>query len=156
MLHARGTIGYIASEVFSRNFGRVSHRADVYSYEMLVLEMVWGRENIGQSVEDTSDLYFPHSIYKKLECDRDIGLHGIESGEDEKVARKMILVGLCCMQANPSERLAINKVIKMLEGNLESLQVLSEPFLSLPSRTPIASSTIQISEENESCEVESM
>ncbi|THG05973.1 hypothetical protein TEA_008380 [Camellia sinensis var. sinensis] len=156
MLHARGTIGYIASEVFSRHFGRVSHRADVYSYEMLVLEMVWGRENIGQSVEDTSDLYFPHSIYKKLECDGDIGLHGIESGEDEKVARKMILVGLCCIQANPSERLAINKVIKMLEGNLESLQVLPEPFLSLPSRTPIASSIIQISEENESCEVESM
>ncbi|KAL7178666.1 hypothetical protein ACSBR1_042086 [Camellia fascicularis] len=86
MLHARGTIGYIAPEVFSRHFGRVSHKADVYSYRMLVLEMVRGRENIGQSVEDTSNLDFPHSIYKKLECARDIGLHGIESEEDEKVA----------------------------------------------------------------------
>ncbi|KAL7160901.1 hypothetical protein ACSBR2_041526 [Camellia fascicularis] len=64
MLHARGTIGYMAPEVFSRHFGRVSHMADVYSYGMLVLEMVRGKENIGQSVEDTSDLYFPHSIYK--------------------------------------------------------------------------------------------
>ncbi|GMQ11382.1 hypothetical protein CsSME_00054037 [Camellia sinensis var. sinensis] len=156
MLHARGTIGYIAPEVFSKHFGRVSHKADVYSYGMLVLEMVWGRENIGQSVEDTSDLYFPHSIYKKLRCDGDIGLHGIESDEDEKVARKMTLVGLCCIQANPSERPAINKVIEMLEGNLESLQVPPEPLFYLPSRTPIASSTIQISEENESCGVESM
>ncbi|KAF5934524.1 hypothetical protein HYC85_030695 [Camellia sinensis] len=92
---------------------RVSHKADVYSYVMLVLEMVWGRKNIGQSVEDTSDLYFPHSIYKKLKYDRDIGLHGIESEEDEKVARKMILVGLCCIQANPSERQAINKGMLM-------------------------------------------
>ncbi|KAI7986074.1 LEAF RUST 10 DISEASE-RESISTANCE LOCUS RECEPTOR-LIKE PROTEIN KINASE-like 2.1 [Camellia lanceoleosa] len=156
MLHARGTIGYIAPEVFSRNFGRVSHKADVYSYGMLVLEMVHGRENIGESVEHTSDLYFPHSIYKKLECDGDIGLHGIESEEDEKVARKMILVGLCCIQANPSDRPAINNVIEMLEGNLESLQIPPEPFLSSPSRTPIASYTIQISQENESCEVESM
>ncbi|KAF5934560.1 hypothetical protein HYC85_030731 [Camellia sinensis] len=156
MLHARGTIGYIAPEVFSRHFGRVSHKADVYSYGMLVLEMVRGRENIGQSVEDTSDLYFPHSIYKKLECDGDIGLQGIESEEDEKVARKMILVSLCCIQANPSDRPAINKVIEMLEGNLESLQMPPESFLSLPSRTLIASSTIQISEENESYEIESM
>ncbi|KAF5934508.1 hypothetical protein HYC85_030679 [Camellia sinensis] len=156
MLHARGTIGYIAPEVFSRHFGRVSHKADVYSYGMLVLEMVRGRENNGQSIEDTSDLYFPHSIYKKLECDEDIGLHGIESEEDEKVARKMILVGLCCIQANPSKRPATNKLIEMLEGNLESLQVPPEPLLSLPSRTPIATSIIQISGETESCEVESM
>ncbi|XP_028053927.1 PR5-like receptor kinase [Camellia sinensis] len=63
MLHAQGTIGYIAPEVFSRNFGRVSHKADVYSYGMLVLEMVHGRANIGESVEHTSNLYFPHSIY---------------------------------------------------------------------------------------------
>ncbi|CAL5445201.1 unnamed protein product [Camellia sinensis] len=142
--------------VVSINFGRVSHKADVYSYGILVLEMVHGMEKIGESVEHTSDLYFPHSIYKKLKCDGDIGLHGIESEEDEKVARKMILVGLCCIQANPSDRPPINKVIEMLEGNLESLQIPPEPFLSSPSRTPIASSTIQISEENESSEVDSM
>ncbi|CAL5445217.1 unnamed protein product [Camellia sinensis] len=68
----------------------------------------------------------------------------------------MILVGLCCIQANPSNRSAINKVIETFEGNLESLQIPLEPFLSSPSRTPIMSSTIQISQENESCEVKSM
>ncbi|CAL5445216.1 unnamed protein product [Camellia sinensis] len=56
MLHAQGTIGYLALEIFSRNFGRVSHKADVYSYGMLVLEMVHGRESIGESVEHTFDL----------------------------------------------------------------------------------------------------
>ncbi|XP_048318202.2 LEAF RUST 10 DISEASE-RESISTANCE LOCUS RECEPTOR-LIKE PROTEIN KINASE-like 2.4 [Ziziphus jujuba] len=37
MLDARGTIGYIAPEVFCREFGGVSHKSDVYSYGMLVL-----------------------------------------------------------------------------------------------------------------------
>ncbi|CAA3008018.1 rust resistance kinase Lr10-like [Olea europaea subsp. europaea] len=32
MTAARGTIGYIAPEVFSRNFGNVSYKSDIYSY----------------------------------------------------------------------------------------------------------------------------
>ncbi|XP_073117557.1 LEAF RUST 10 DISEASE-RESISTANCEUS RECEPTOR-LIKE PROTEIN KINASE-like 2.7 isoform X2 [Elaeis guineensis] len=43
---ARGTIGFIAPEVFSRNFGVVSTKSDVYSYGMMVLEMVGGRKNV--------------------------------------------------------------------------------------------------------------
>ncbi|CAH8257695.1 unnamed protein product [Arabidopsis lyrata] len=43
MLHARGTIGYIAPEVFSQSFGGVSHKSDVYSYGMVVLEMIGAR-----------------------------------------------------------------------------------------------------------------
>ncbi|KAL7229970.1 hypothetical protein ACSBR2_008507 [Camellia fascicularis] len=40
MTAARGTMGYIAPEVFSRNFGKVSCKSDVYSFGMLLLEMV--------------------------------------------------------------------------------------------------------------------
>jgi serine/threonine protein kinase len=36
---ARGTPGYIAPELFSRHFGGVSHKSDVYSYGMMVLEI---------------------------------------------------------------------------------------------------------------------
>ncbi|PKI51249.1 hypothetical protein CRG98_028365, partial [Punica granatum] len=42
MLVARGTIGYIAPEVFNRNFGDVSHKSDVYSYGMMLIEMIGG------------------------------------------------------------------------------------------------------------------
>ena len=35
MTTARGTSGYIAPEVFSRNFGNVSYKSDIYSYGML-------------------------------------------------------------------------------------------------------------------------
>lgn len=44
MTGARGTVGYIAPEVFFRNLGGVSHKSDVYSYEMMVLEMSVGRK----------------------------------------------------------------------------------------------------------------
>ncbi|MBA0587296.1 hypothetical protein Gorai_000428 [Gossypium raimondii] len=44
MLEARGTIGYIAPELFCRNIGGVSHKSDVYSYGMMILEMVGGRK----------------------------------------------------------------------------------------------------------------
>ncbi|GMN25536.1 hypothetical protein TIFTF001_051445, partial [Ficus carica] len=44
MTTARGTMGYIAPEVFSRNFGNVSYKSDVYSFGMLLLEMVGGRK----------------------------------------------------------------------------------------------------------------
>ncbi|KAF7148905.1 hypothetical protein RHSIM_Rhsim03G0203000 [Rhododendron simsii] len=40
MTTARGTIGYIAPEVFSRNFENVSYKPDIYSFGMLLLEMV--------------------------------------------------------------------------------------------------------------------
>ncbi|KAF3612273.1 putative chloroplastic group IIA intron splicing facilitator CRS1, chloroplastic-like, partial [Capsicum annuum] len=46
MLGARGTAGYIAPEVFSRAFGHISHKSDVYSYGMLLLEMVGVRNNV--------------------------------------------------------------------------------------------------------------
>ncbi|KAG8478079.1 hypothetical protein CXB51_027883 [Gossypium anomalum] len=59
MAGARGTIGYIAPEVVCRNFGGVSYKSDVYSYGMMVLEMVGGRKNIDVGVSQTSEVYFP-------------------------------------------------------------------------------------------------
>ncbi|KAK6157648.1 hypothetical protein DH2020_011896 [Rehmannia glutinosa] len=45
MLVARGTIGYIAPEVFCWNFGEVSYKSDVYSYGMMVLEIGGGTKS---------------------------------------------------------------------------------------------------------------
>jgi serine/threonine protein kinase len=58
MTGMRGTAGFIAPEVFSRSFGGVSHKFDVYSYGMLVLEMVRGRKNFDGELSLTSETYF--------------------------------------------------------------------------------------------------
>ncbi|KAK7269794.1 hypothetical protein RIF29_22530 [Crotalaria pallida] len=133
---ARGTAGYIAPELFSRNFGSVSHKSDVYSYGMMVLEMVGQRKNINVAVDHSSELYFPHWIYKRLELNQGLGLHCIEDETDEEMVRKMTVVSLWCIQTNPSNRPAMSKVVEMLEGSLEVLQIPPKPFLSSPSTSP--------------------
>ncbi|OAY64408.1 putative receptor-like protein kinase [Ananas comosus] len=70
MLGTRGTAGYIAPEVFSRSYGAVSSKSDVYSYRMVVLEMVGGLSNIEARVKNTSELYFPYWIYIQKELRR--------------------------------------------------------------------------------------
>ncbi|KAL5553144.1 hypothetical protein UlMin_040545 [Ulmus minor] len=136
MMGPRGTIGYIAPEVFSRNFGGVSYKSDVYSYGMMVLEMVGGRKNINVRVDNTSEIYFPHWIYRQLEIDEDLGMKRIMNEEDRVKVRKMIIVSLWCIQTDPSTRPTMSRVIEMLEGSLESLQVPPKPFLSSPPRSP--------------------
>ncbi|CAI8605058.1 unnamed protein product [Vicia faba] len=138
---ARGTPGYIAPELFSRNFGGVSHKSDVYSYGMMVLEMVGRRKNIKVEVDCSSELYFPHWIYKRLELNLDLGLKCIKNEIDEEMVRKMTVVSLWCIQTNPSNRPSMHKVVEMLEGNLQVLEMPPKPFLSFPSTSPTHSST---------------
>ncbi|XP_077244650.1 LEAF RUST 10 DISEASE-RESISTANCE LOCUS RECEPTOR-LIKE PROTEIN KINASE-like 2.5 isoform X2 [Tasmannia lanceolata] len=134
-LDGRGTVGYIAPEVFCRNIGRASHKSDVYSYGMMMLEIVGRRKNVDDRVEKTSEIYFPHWIFMRLDINDDLGLHGVTTEEEEKTARKMILVGLWCIQTDPANRPSMNRVLEMLEGTLESLQMPPKPFLSSPKRS---------------------
>nr|GMN71122.1 hypothetical protein TIFTF001_053351 [Ficus carica]GMN71128.1 hypothetical protein TIFTF001_053353 [Ficus carica] len=137
----RGTAGYIAPEVFSRNFGGISNKSDVYSYGMMILEMVGGRKNINVRVDNTSEIYFPHWVYKRLELDEELQLERIRDEEDRVRVRKMIITSLWCIQTDPSSRPTMSKVIEMLEGSLDSLQVPPKPFLYSPPRSPPAESS---------------
>ncbi|PPR96088.1 hypothetical protein GOBAR_AA24579 [Gossypium barbadense] len=131
---ARGTIGYIAPELFCRNFGGVSYKSDVYSYGMMVLEMVGAKENIHVGGSLTSEMNFPSWIYEHLEQEA-FNLEGI-TVEDEEITRKMIIVSLWCIQTNPSDRPSMTKVLEMLQGNLQSLAIPPRPFLFSPQRSP--------------------
>ncbi|KAJ4973822.1 hypothetical protein NE237_006996 [Protea cynaroides] len=134
MANARGTIGYIAPEVFSRYYGGVSHKSDVYSYGMMVLEMVGGRRNFDAGVEHTSENYFPDWIYNHIEQGEHLKLDMILREEEEEIVRKMVLVGLWCIQMDPANRPSISRVVDMLEGSLESLSVPPRPCVSSPAR----------------------
>ncbi|EEF48971.1 receptor serine/threonine kinase, putative [Ricinus communis] len=91
MTTARGTMGYIAPEVFTRNFGNVPYKSDVYSFGMLLLEMVAGRKNIDVNVENTSQFYFPEWIYNHLEQGEELRICIGEEGEAE-IAKKLAIV----------------------------------------------------------------
>mgnify|MGYP004710096231 CR=1 FL=1 len=140
MLEARGTVGYIAPEVICRNFGVVSPKSDVYSYGMMLMEMVGGRKNVSVKASHTSEIYFPHWAYQHMILEKDFKLHGVMTPEEDEIARKMVLVGVWCIQAYPSQRPAVSKVIEMLQGSLEALEIPPKPFFGSPSRSPEASS----------------
>ncbi|KAK8477676.1 hypothetical protein V6N11_033142 [Hibiscus sabdariffa] len=91
MACARGTIGYIAPEMVCRNFGGVSYKSDVYSYGMMVLEIVVGRKNVDVEVSQTSQVYFPSWIYKHLDRSMNRDLNG-EIIDEEEIKRKLIIL----------------------------------------------------------------
>lgn len=126
---ARGTVGYIAPELFSRNFGNVSCKSDVYSFGVLLLEMVGGRKNNDTNLPNTSQTYFPEWVYNRLsqgeELELEPGMRNIE-----EIAKKLTIVGLWCIQWHPVDRPSMKTVVQMLEGKGDILTVPPNPFAS--------------------------
>ncbi|OVA11311.1 Protein kinase domain [Macleaya cordata] len=135
MAAARGTMGYIAPEVFSRNFGNVSYKSDIYSFGMLLLEMFGGRKNTEVKVENLSQVYFPEWIYYRLDKGEDLGIQA-DTEEETTIGKKLTMVALWCIQWHPVDRPAMKSVVQMLEGNFENLIMPPNPFASTaPAKT---------------------
>ncbi|KAK9054209.1 hypothetical protein SSX86_025287 [Deinandra increscens subsp. villosa] len=132
VMGARGTAGYMAPEVFFRSLGGASHKSDVYSYGMMVLEMTGARKHNNTCSRSTSEAYFPDWIYKQVEVGGDLRDYGVTTKEEEELARRMMMVSLWCIQSNPTDRPSISKVVEMLEGSFESLQVPPRHFETSP------------------------
>ncbi|XP_018812025.2 rust resistance kinase Lr10-like isoform X2 [Juglans regia] len=143
MTTGRGTMGYIAPEVFSRNFGNVSHKADVYSFGMLLLEIVGGKRNV-----DTSKVYFPEWIYNLLDQKEELRVF-IEDDGDTKIVEKLAIVGLWCIQWHPMDRPSMKLVVQMLEGG-DKLVMPPNPFASSsPTRIQAQKPTTRLGHELE-------
>ncbi|XP_047314054.1 rust resistance kinase Lr10-like [Impatiens glandulifera] len=124
----RGTMGYIAPELFYRNIGGISYKADVYSFGTLLMEIAGKRKNWNSSVDCSSQNFLPAWVYHQFS-------HGLsmEMGdvtEDEAViVRKMMLVALWCIQMKPSDRPPMQKVVEMLEADIKFIEIPPKPFL---------------------------
>nr|CAD1838380.1 unnamed protein product [Ananas comosus var. bracteatus] len=131
MTAARGTMGYSAPEMYSRNFGTVSYKADVYSFGMLVMEMVGGRRNADPRIGSQSEFYFPEWIYDQLVNGQDIGpaIEIVNTSETE-IAKKLAVVALWCIQWDPRDRPSMTRVVQMLIGDSQSLSMPPTPFVS--------------------------
>jgi serine/threonine protein kinase len=127
---ARGTMGYIAPELYSRNFGRISNKADVYSFGMLVLEMVSGRRNSDPWIENKNEVYIPEWIYEKVINDQELALTLDTTQEEKEKVKQLAIVALWCIQWNPRNRPSMTKVVNMLTGRLQNLQMPPRPFVT--------------------------
>ncbi|KAH7854009.1 hypothetical protein Vadar_009054 [Vaccinium darrowii] len=142
---ARGTSGYMAPELNLKNIGGVSYKADVYSFGMLLMEMAGRRKN-WISLANSSQKSFPSWVFKQFTEGRNVQIGEISEEESEMV-KKMMLVALWCIQMKPSDRPSMNKVIEMLEGNIELLHRPPNLF-RFPEAMPAETNGIKIRSSN--------
>jgi serine/threonine protein kinase len=122
-------MGYIAPELYSQNFGGISYKSDVYSFGMLVLEMVSGRRNSDPGIENQSEVYLPQLIYERVIAAQDLAFNREVTEEEKGKLKQLAIVALWCLQWNPKNRPSMTKVVNMLTGRLQNLQIPPKPYV---------------------------
>ena len=127
---AWGTLGCIAQELFYKNVRHVSYKADVYSFGMLLMEMVRKQRHFSRYEEEyLSELFFPSWIYDWIEQREDMEMGDVTEDEKKYIFMKMVIVALWCMQMKPMDCPSMSKALDMLEGGVELLQLPPKPTL---------------------------
>ncbi|KAL6492836.1 hypothetical protein OROGR_032595 [Orobanche gracilis] len=114
----RGTRGYLAPEWLANL--PITSKSDVYSYGMVLLEIVSGRRNFEVS-DETYRKKFSSWAYEEFEkgnieaiVDGRLKCSEINMGQ----VMRAIQISFWCIQEQPSQRPMMGKVVQMLEGIL--------------------------------------
>ncbi|GLT91884.1 hypothetical protein SLE2022_097460 [Rubroshorea leprosula] len=128
MRATEGTMGYMAPELISRDFGDVSSKSDVYSFGILLLEMASERRNVDMG---SSNAFFPSWAYDQLDERGEIELGTVADSEAITV-KKLLIIGLWCTQVKASDRPSMSRVVEILQGSINELKMPPRPSLSTP------------------------
>ncbi|KAL0554850.1 hypothetical protein IC582_008778 [Cucumis melo] len=124
-----GTLGYIAPEYLVR--GQLTEKADVYSFGVLILEIVCGRRNSSFTENSTPLLQTVWDLYKteRLTAAIDTSLN---KDYPAKEAMDVLQIGLLCTQALASLRPSMATIVKLLTSDVERKVGIPEqpPFLN--------------------------
>ncbi|KAG6387744.1 hypothetical protein SASPL_152936 [Salvia splendens] len=114
----RGTRGYLAPEWVSNR--PITVKADVYSYGMLLLEIIGGRRNLDMSY-DTEDFFYPGWAFKEMKMGRAAKAadRRLEGAVEEVEVARALGVAFWCIQDEIAVRPTMGDVVKMLEGSVE-------------------------------------
>ncbi|XP_024523024.1 G-type lectin S-receptor-like serine/threonine-protein kinase SD2-5 [Selaginella moellendorffii] len=119
----RGTRGYLAPEWLQST---ITERVDVYSFGIVLLEIVSGQRCLGNSRAETSTQYFPNWASSRI-CRgqimeiADSSLHGeLQSGMVAlwEQVELVIYTAMWCIQEDSAQRPSMEMVIRMLEGRV--------------------------------------
>uniref|UniRef100_A0A0E0NBJ0 Receptor kinase-like protein Xa21 n=1 Tax=Oryza rufipogon TaxID=4529 RepID=A0A0E0NBJ0_ORYRU len=126
----KGSIGYIAPEYGMG--GQISMKGDVYSYGVLLLEILTGKRptdekfNDGLSLHDRVDAAFPHRVTEILDPNM---LHNDLDGGNSELMQSCVLplvkVALMCSMASPKDRLGMAQVSTELHSIKQAFLELS-------------------------------
>ncbi|KAL7611380.1 G-type lectin S-receptor-like serine/threonine-protein kinase At2g19130 [Lactuca sativa] len=116
----RGTIGYLAPEWLSGV--AITAKTDVYSYGMMLFELVYGKRN-AEASEDSRSKYFPGLVANVLIEGGDVlSLLDTRLNREEACVEevtKVCKVACWCIQDEEERRPAMSMVERILEGVLD-------------------------------------
>lgn len=114
-----GTWGYLAPEYAV--LGKLTRKADIFSFGVLLIEIVCGRCNINRRLpaEDQNLLEMAWRLYEKgkLVDLVDASLE-VEGEFNATEACRYLKIGLLCTQDFPKDRPTMSNVAKMLKGEM--------------------------------------
>ncbi|CAM6034646.1 unnamed protein product [Sphagnum compactum] len=120
-----GTIGYMSPEYAT--LGQLSTKVDVYSFGILLLEIISGRKAILQSA--TTNMYLVEWAWSLHKTNMLISLvdQKIHNTIVESEMRRVINVALLCVQVETTKRPIMSKVLSMLQGEMDLPNVFANP-----------------------------
>ncbi|CAF2115004.1 unnamed protein product [Brassica napus] len=148
-----GTLGYLAPEYAVR--GQLTRKADIYSFGVLLMEIVSGRSNKNTRLP-TEYEYLLERAWKLYERNElvdlvDTGLDGLFDVEE---ACRYLKVGLLCTQDSPKLRPKMSTVVKLLTGvrNIDNKKItrpgLISDFMDLKVREPVETKAEEVNRHN--------
>lgn len=126
MTMVAGTIGYLAPEVTYT--GRATPESDVYSFGMVVIELVCGKRSKG-IMDENSLVDYVWELYEKGEILNCVDQNLERKFNAEQVTRTL-MVGLACLHPGSSFRPSMRKVAQVFLNP-------DEPLMSLPTSRPL-------------------
>ncbi|XP_031376958.1 cold-responsive protein kinase 1-like isoform X2 [Punica granatum] len=136
-----GTLGYLAPE-YAIN-GRLTRKADIYSFGVLLAEIVCGRNNTNTRLP-VEEHYLLERVWELHERRELVGLvdASLKGDFDAEEACRFLKVSLLCTQDNPKHRPSMSTVVKMLAGEFRidddkiKKPILITDFMDLKVRGP--------------------
>ncbi|KAL6314855.1 hypothetical protein AAG906_029071 [Vitis piasezkii] len=113
-----GTIGYLAPEYAIR--GQLTRKADIYSFGVLLVEIVCGRCNTNTRLP-IGEQYLLERTWELYERKELVGLvdESLNGDFDAEEACRFLKIGLLCTQDTPKLRPSMSSVVKMLIGEMD-------------------------------------
>ncbi|KAI3754602.1 hypothetical protein L1987_54389 [Smallanthus sonchifolius] len=111
----KGTLGYLAPEYAM--WGKVSESCDVYSFGILLLELVTGRKpieklpgGVKRTITEWAEPYIEKGRF------RDLADPKLRGNFDEDQLKQFINVAALCVQSEPERRPNMKEVVRLLKG----------------------------------------
>ncbi|XP_049402486.1 cold-responsive protein kinase 1 [Solanum stenotomum] len=113
-----GTIGYLAPEYAIR--GQATRKSDVYSYGVLLIEIVTGRCNTNSRlpIDEQYLLERTWQLYERKELVLLVDT-SLDGDFDAEQACRLLKIGLLCTQDSLKLRPSMSTILKMLTGEME-------------------------------------